>query len=69
MGEPVSQADCRIILGTHCEPETSHTDPSRADETNQVRESAMNNLAGCREIELLCTRAIADRVHIWKWVR
>jgi hypothetical protein len=29
----------------------------------------MSNLAGCREIELLCRqRAISDRAHSWKWL-
>jgi hypothetical protein len=29
----------------------------------------MNNLAGCREIELLCReRALSDRAHSWKWL-
>ena len=29
----------------------------------------MNNLEGCREMELLCRhRAIVDSVHRWKWL-
>jgi hypothetical protein len=33
------------------------------------RETPMNNLVGCRDIELLCRRRAAlDRAHSWKWL-